>query len=459
MKIIIPTILSLLIILSAALWFFTRDIPTSPEDISMKDKTETEIDASGSIPSPPSSEPAAAVDADSSDTQPPESSETADSAENADNEISSAAAEIAVSVDFEDKRAKPETKPVEPPEPAVEIITEPEIITPAEQAAVQPVQEKSIISPPSEYTEPAKRIDASESDTVETPETASVTAKPYVGMDELSVSGYGKDDYFVAGVPEHNWPDSNRVRRELTDEIIEKYPFENFKNRKIENNVWDTGEQLTFSVDYGFYRAGTATMSVIGTEEVNGNKCYQIRTEARSNSFISSFYTVRDSVISYIDVDGIFSRRFEKKLREGKHKSDRIVDFYPNRKLALNTREKYAVTEVPHFTQDILSSLYLLRTFDLKVGKDETIDVYADGKVYPLNVIIHGIEKVKVPAGKFECFKVEPILKSEGIFRQKGRLIIWLTCDDLKLPVKMKSKVAIGSIASNLEKYSTGVIE
>ena len=55
--------------------------------------------------------------------------------------------------------------------------------------------------------------------------------------------------------------------------------------------------------------------------------------------------------------------------------------------------------------------------------------------------------------------KSQPILKSEGIFRQKGKLTIWLTCDDLKVPVKMKSKVTIGSISTNLEKYATGVIQ
>lgn len=259
-------------------------------------------------------------------------------------------------------------------------------------------------------------------------------------------------------VPERSWPDSHRIRRELTPEIAMKYPPGNFIPRIIDNTVWGVGEYLQFSIDYGFISAGTATMSLIGTEEANGGVCYHLQTKANSNKFISSFFKVRDVVNSYIDVKGLVSRRFEKQLREGMYESDRYVDFYHDRLIALHIREKYAVKEIPLYVQDILSSLYLIRTLDLEVGKDETIDTYADGKVYPLKVLIHRVERVKVPAGEFECLKVEPVLKSEGIFRQKGKLLVWLTNDEHKIPVKMTSKIFIGSIGANLETYKLGKI-
>jgi hypothetical protein len=199
-------------------------------------------------------------------------------------------------------------------------------------------------------------------------------------------------------------------------------------------------------------------MSVIGTEQVNGGACYHIQTTANSNDFISTFYKVRDVVDSYIDTLGVFSRRIEKRLREGRYKSDRFIDFYQDRRIALSTQQKYSLTEIPLYIQDILSALYYLRTFDLKVGHSEEITVYADGKVYPLKINIYQREKVTVPAGAFFCYKVEPILHSEGIFRQKGRLIVWLSDDINKVPVKMESKVIIGSISSQLVSYKTGVI-
>jgi len=272
-----------------------------------------------------------------------------------------------------------------------------------------------------------------------------------------TVSPYksGKES-LIAYIPESEWRTPDLKGRELSLEIAEKYPPGKFITRKVENTAWNVGEHLTFAIEYGFYNAGKATMSVLDKKEINGGICYHIQSTASSNKFISKFYKVRDKVNSYIDVDGLFSRRLEKNLREGRYKSERIVDFYHDRLIALNTREKYAFAEITMYVQDILSALYYLRTMDLQVGKTETIDVYADGKVYPLKIIIHKKEKITVPAGEFNCLKVEPILKYEGIFKQKGRLIVWFTDDNLKIPVKMTSKVIIGSIGSNLETYTLG---
>ncbi|MHB9030711.1 MAG: DUF3108 domain-containing protein [Candidatus Latescibacterota bacterium] len=241
--------------------------------------------------------------------------------------------------------------------------------------------------------------------------------------------------------------------REMTPDMEVKYPSDRFVPRVVSNNSWGVGEHLVFTVDYGFYKAGTATMSVVGTDHVNGGLCYRIQTNAESNDFISKMYRVRYKVESYIDVRGLFSRRFEKKLREGGYKSDEYVDIHQDRLIALSTKEKRALVEVPLYVQDILSTLYYIRTLNLQVGKTETIETYADGKVYPLKVFVHKKEKVEVPAGTFMCYQVEPKLKSEGIFRQKGKLLVWLTDDQYRMPVKMTSKVTIGNIATKLESY------
>jgi hypothetical protein len=63
-----------------------------------------------------------------------------------------------------------------------------------------------------------------------------------------------------------------------------------------------------------------------------------------------------------------------------------------------------------------------------------------------MEVRVLGRQKVKTPAGKFQCVVVEPLLKAGGIFKNKGRLVIWLTDDERRIPVQMKSKVMIGSI-------------
>ena len=277
-----------------------------------------------------------------------------------------------------------------------------------------------------------------------------------IGMDDIESADQDSTDLHI---PERSWRREGLEGSELTPEIAREHPRDHDHERNAPNGAWGLGEHLVFQIKYGFYKAGTATMSVVGEEFVNGGVCHHIVTTAESNDFISAFYKVRDRVSSYIDKRGVFTRRFEKHLREGNYKSDRIVDFYHERLIALNTNKKYSVVEIKPYIHDILSALYYIRTKKIEVGRDLVLDVYADGKVYPLKVIVHGREKIKVPAGTFNCYKVEPVLRSEGLFKQKGKLTVWLTDDEARMPVKMTSKILIGSIGSLLESYRPGHVQ
>jgi hypothetical protein len=41
-------------------------------------------------------------------------------------------------------------------------------------------------------------------------------------------------------------------------------------------------------------------------------------------------------------------------------------------------------------------------------------------------------------------------MKSEGIFYKKGDILIWLTDDEKRIPVLLKTKVVVGSITATL---------
>jgi hypothetical protein len=71
--------------------------------------------------------------------------------------------------------------------------------------------------------------------------------------------------------------------------------------RTVKNEAFNVGEYLEFKVRYGVIPAGTAIMQVADTIRYNGIKCYELISTARSNGFVSTFYKVDDSVISYVD--------------------------------------------------------------------------------------------------------------------------------------------------------------
>jgi hypothetical protein len=229
------------------------------------------------------------------------------------------------------------------------------------------------------------------------------------------------------------------------------------------NQAFRPGEKLTFKIRYGIIRAGTATMFVKKEREFNNRTVYHIQTTAKSAAAFSWIYKVRDKVVSYLDKEGLFSWKFEKYLREGGYKVDLTVNYDPFQSLAnvsfiryhsdmtIKKEDNYQVKTTP-FILDILAAFYYVRTQELEVGKSIFLHNHDKKKINKLEVRVYKKEAIKVKAGKFRCFVVEPLLAGEGIFKQKGRMKVWLTDDQYKIPVQMKSAVFVGSITTELEK-------
>ena len=243
----------------------------------------------------------------------------------------------------------------------------------------------------------------------------------------------------------------------LPDEVLDR-PILEFPT--YENNAFRVGEKLTFKVRYGFVRAGTATMSVLKETTLRDRPVYQIQTTAESVSPFSWVYKVDDVVNSFIDKEGLFSWRFEKKLREGSYKIDMLVDYFHQDSLAKihtiryrdETEEKKYEVTIPPLAMDVLASFYFVRTKPLRIGDIISMVNHDNKKIYDLEVHVYMRENISTDAGTFRCLKVEPLLKGEGIFKQKGRLLVWLTDDEYKIPVQMTSEVIVGHITTELEK-------
>ena len=227
--------------------------------------------------------------------------------------------------------------------------------------------------------------------------------------------------------------------------------------RKIDNVSFGLGEYLEFSVKYGMLPAGTAILKISEIIDFQGKRCYRIFSTAKSNDMVSVFYRVRDSVETVVDYDGIFSRKFHKLLREGGYKADKTTIFDQRKHLAITGNDSIPTYA---FVQDALSSMYYARTQELIPDNEILIDNHTDKKNFPLKIVVLRRETVEVPAGKFDCVVIEPIMRAEGIFKAKGRIWIWLTDDQYKMPVKMQTEVFfLGSVSAQLKTYTLGTLE
>jgi hypothetical protein len=223
--------------------------------------------------------------------------------------------------------------------------------------------------------------------------------------------------------------------------------------RVLENHAFKEGEKLTFDVNYGFVTAGIAVMAVPQIKRISGREAYHVTFEVNSVPSFDMFYKVRDRYETYIDVEGLFPWRFEQHIREGGYTRD-FSAFFDQRKGKAKTSE--GEYEIPLYVNDIVSAFYYARTLDysnMKVNDLIHLQNFYKDKVYNLDVKYLGKEVVEVPAGKFECIIVEPLVKEGGLFKHEGNIIIWLTDDELKMPVKVRTKVVIGYVEAKLTNY------
>ena len=216
-------------------------------------------------------------------------------------------------------------------------------------------------------------------------------------------------------------------------------------------------EKLKFKIKYGFISAGYATLTVKDSVLYKDKKCIKFISTTRTNSTFDHIFKVRDFTESVWDPLKKISYKYLKKLNEGSYHQYRIHLYYQNINASYYLRysfkkNKFKQTrmDIPAKTQDVLSAFYSIREKTLIPGDSVIVNVTVDGVNYPATILIHKSVKLQTIFGELDCIPVEPLLQSEAVFKQNGRILIYLTNDNYKLPVLLESKVIFGSFKAVL---------
>ena len=76
-----------------------------------------------------------------------------------------------------------------------------------------------------------------------------------------------------------------------------------------------------------------------------------------------------------------------------------------------------------------------------------------------MKVVVKGREDVDSPFGRVKTLVVMPLMKFKGLFDKDGDTVIWMTDDRCRVPVRINSKILIGSLTAELETYSNAGCE
>ncbi len=209
-----------------------------------------------------------------------------------------------------------------------------------------------------------------------------------------------------------------------------------------------TKEKLFFDIYWLGIYVGKAIL-----EASHDNGILKITSQAYSAPFISAFYKVEDHAESLI-IEGI-PVSFRIKQREGRYRSDKETIFDMSNRMVtyFNYLKGFKDEHIMKngFTWDVISGFFYLRTQPLDIGKTIFIDIFDSNKFYKAKVEVLRKEKIEIPnRGEVSTVIVKPELQSEGLFQRKGDVLIWLTDDEKKIPVRVQTKVPVGNVVAEL---------
>jgi len=209
------------------------------------------------------------------------------------------------------------------------------------------------------------------------------------------------------------------------------------------------GERLEYDVKFSWKSVGRGTMEVREISEVRGRPSWHTVFTIKGGI---PFFRVDDTMESWFDVFTLSSRRFHQRISEGGYKRTRLYEMFPERSV-FKENDGAEETSVPDPLDDG-SFLYFVRTIPLEVGRTYDVPRYFNPKANPVRIRVLRRDTIRVPAGEFATVVLQPTFQSRGIFSEDGRAEVWVSDDDYRFMVQMKSSLKIGSINLYLRQYS-----
>lgn len=204
------------------------------------------------------------------------------------------------------------------------------------------------------------------------------------------------------------------------------------------------GEKLTYAVKVPLGGGGTAVAEIIGIDTVRGREVYHSVFRVNGSMLL---FKVRDLYESWFDPNTLVSLRYHQDIDQGPYERNRTYEIFPGDKYLDANKAEFATVDQP---LDDGAFLYFLRTIPLEVGKTYTWNRYFKPDRNPVRVTVVRKERIRVPAGEFDAFVLQPKIKAKGIFAEGANAEVWIADDETRMMLQMKTRLPFGSVQFQL---------
>ena len=241
---------------------------------------------------------------------------------------------------------------------------------------------------------------------------------------------------------------------------------EGFKGRRPVKDPFGVGEKIVLNIKYFAMSAGELTLESRNVVEVNERLSYHFTIGVKTHNFFSRIYEVDDWAETYMDYQDMVPYNLAVHVKESKQlkESRSVYDFktgkanYWEKKVTKEKGEKNRKVswDIQPFSQNVISAIFYLRTFTLRNGKKISFRVADAGKNILFKAEVVREERLKTDKAEMDTLVLKLEFEQDGVFKKTGDVFLWLTKDDRKFPVKVESKIKIGTLVGTLKELTPG---
>lgn len=210
------------------------------------------------------------------------------------------------------------------------------------------------------------------------------------------------------------------------------------------------GEKLTYVGNWNKIPAGELTLEVLPVKTINGIEAYHFAMITKTNATVDLIYKIRDRQDSYVDV-GLTHSILYKKVTESKHPRDVSINFDWTKQEATyaNFGKSKPPVKILRGTFDPLALIYVIRLQNLKENSSIYIPL-TDGKNnIAIKAIVGKKDIMTIEGKKYDVVEITPDMTMmdtlQKVVKKKTppQFKMWVTTDEKKIPIKIRSKVGI----------------
>lgn len=225
----------------------------------------------------------------------------------------------------------------------------------------------------------------------------------------------------------------------------------------IRKAMYQGGETLKYKISWtGGIKIGELRMEI--TKVADKENVFELRARVKDSGLFHFFYPVDDSFVTLVQGQNRLPFSYEVIQKEGENYNARRyteyeqdigeVRYQKNEK----TPELYSIDGAVH---NEFSSFFFTRMMRLESAHPAIVPTFVDGARHEV-VVRTGVEtRIRdTVRGDVNVIPVTPVMKFKGLYDKDGATVIWLTNDECRIPVRISSKVLIGSLTAELVSYS-----